>query len=135
MKVATFLAAHEAVDQVYYPGLEGHKNHEIAKKQQNGLFGGVVSFSLKEDHQEAANTFVTQTEYFKLAESLGGVKSLLCHPAQMTHASIPRERRLQAGIQDSLIRLSCGIEEAEDLITDLAYTFQKLAFKQEAVIS
>lgn len=133
LKVARFLASHEAVDKVYYPGLEGHKNHEIAKKQQNGLFGGVVSFSLKEDNQEAANVFVTQTEYFKLAESLGGVKSLLCHPAQMTHASIPRERRLQSGIQDSLIRLSCGIEEAEDLIADLAYTFQNVAFEKEVV--
>lgn len=133
LKVARFLASHEAVEKVYYPGLEGHKNHEIAKRQQNGLFGGVVSFSLKEDHQEAANAFVTQTEYFKLAESLGGVKSLLCHPAQMTHASIPREKRLQSGIQDSLIRLSCGIEEAEDLIADLAYTFQKVAFEKEAV--
>lgn len=132
-KVARFLVSHKAVDKVFYPGLEGHKNHEIAKRQQNGLFGGVVSFSLKEDNQEAADAFVTQTEYFKLAESLGGIKSLLCHPAQMTHASIPREKRLQAGIQDSLIRLSCGIEEVEDLISDLAYTFQRIAFPEEVV--
>lgn len=133
LKVARFLESHKAVDKVFYPGLEGHKNHAIAKRQQNGLFGGVVSFSLKEDHQEAANAFVTETTYFKLAESLGGVKSLLCHPAQMTHASIPREKRLQSGIQDSLIRLSCGIEEAEDLIADLAYTFQKISQDKEAI--
>ncbi len=126
LKVALFLEQHEAVSEVFYPGLEGHKNHEIAKKQQNGLFGGVVSFSLKTDTQDAANEFVTSTEYFKLAESLGGVKSLLCHPAQMTHASIPREKRLQAGIKDSLIRLSCGIEEYQDLINDLANAFEKV---------
>lgn len=126
LKVAQFLEQHEAIAQVYYPGLKTHKNHEIAKKQQNGLFGGVVSFSLKNDTQEAANAFVTNTQYFKLAESLGGVKSLLCHPAQMTHASIPREKRIQAGIKDSLIRLSCGIEEADDLIWDLKNTFSKI---------
>lgn len=125
LKVALFLAKHDAVDDVFYPGLKDHKNHEIAKRQQNGLFGGVVSFSLKKDYQEAANQFVTNTTYFKLAESLGGVKSLLCHPAQMTHASIPREKRLQAGIKDSLIRLSCGIEDADDLIDDLKQAFAK----------
>lgn len=124
--VAAFLENHPDVDQVFYPGLVSHKNHTIAKKQQNGLYGGVVSFSLKEDTQEAANRFVTSTRYFKLAESLGGVKSLFCHPAQMTHASIPRERRLQSGIKDSLIRLSCGIENAEDLIEDLGNAFSKV---------
>lgn len=124
--VAAFLENHPDVDQVFYPGLVSHKNHTIAKKQQNGLYGGVVSFSLKEDTQEAANRFVTSTRYFKLAESLGGVKSLFCHPAQMTHASIPRERRLQLGIKDSLIRLSCGIENAEDLIEDLGNAFSKV---------
>ncbi len=121
--VATFLNSNEEVQDVYFPGLTTHKNHEIAKKQQNGLFGGIVSFTLKEDTQDAANQFVTNTKFFKLAESLGGVKSLLCHPAQMTHASIPRERRLQSGIKDSLIRLSCGIENAEDLIEDLKQAF------------
>lgn len=121
--VAAFLVNHKAVENVYFPGLVSHKNHEIAKRQQNGLFGGIVSFTLKEDTQEAANQFVTNTHYFKLAESLGGVKSLLCHPPQMTHASIPREKRLQSGIKDSLIRLSCGIEEAEDLINDLSQAF------------
>jgi cystathionine beta-lyase len=124
LKVARFLQEHPDVDKVYYPGLESHKNHEIALQQQNGLFGGVVAFSLKNDSTEAATNFVTSTQYFKLAESLGGVKSLLCHPAQMTHASIPRERRLQSGIQDSLIRLSCGIEEAEDLVSDLERAFR-----------
>ena len=118
-KIAEYLTTRHEVDKVYYPGLTTHKNHGIAKKQQNGLFGGVISFSLKNDTVKAANQFVTLTKYFKLAESLGGVKSLLCHPAQMTHASIPREKRLSSGIQDSLIRLSCGIEDAEDLIQDL----------------
>ena len=132
-KVAQYLEQHEAVDQVFYPGLKNHKNHEIAKKQQHGLFGGVVSFSLKNDSQEAANAFVTSTQYFKLAESLGGVKSLLCHPAQMTHASIPREKRLQAGIKDSLIRLSCGIEEAEDLIQDLKEAFKTIPVQAEVL--
>lgn len=121
--VAAFLANHEAVENVYFPGLVSHKNHDVAKRQQNGLFGGIVSFTLKEDTQEAANKFVTNTTYFKLAESLGGVKSLLCHPPQMTHASIPREKRLQSGIKDSLIRLSCGIEDSEDLINDLSQAF------------
>lgn len=124
LKVALFLKEQEAVQEVFYPGLTSHKNHEIAKKQQNGLYGGIVSFTLKEDTQEGANRFVTNTNYFKLAESLGGVKSLLCHPAQMTHASIPRDTRLKAGIKDSLIRLSCGIEQAEDLIEDLSTTLQ-----------
>lgn len=118
-KIAEYLTTRQEIDKVYYPGLTTHKNHEIAKKQQNGLFGGVISFSLKEDTVEAANQFVTSTNYFKLAESLGGVKSLLCHPAQMTHASIPREKRLSSGVQDSLIRLSCGIEDVEDLIKDI----------------
>jgi len=118
-KVAEFLLSRDEVDQVYYPGLNGHKNHKIAHEQQNGIFGGVVSFSLKEDTKEAAELFVTNTKYFQLAESLGGVKSLICHPSQMTHASVPRKKRIASGIQDSLIRLSCGIENANDLIKDL----------------
>jgi cystathionine beta-lyase len=124
LQVAEFLSTHRDVAKVYYPGLEAHKNHSLAAKQQNGLFGGVVSFSLKEDTEAAAVQFVTSTTYFKLAESLGGVKSLCCHPAQMTHKSIPRERRLQSGISDSLIRLSCGIEDSEDLIADLKQAFR-----------
>ncbi len=131
LKVALFLESQDAVATVHYPGLKTHKNHEIAKKQQNGLFGGIVSFSLKDDTQQAAVKFVTNTEYFKLAESLGGVKSLLCHPAQMTHASIPREIRLNAGINDSLIRLSCGIEDAEDLINDLSEAFKIIEKSKE----
>ena len=131
LKVALFLESQDAVEMVHYPGLKTHKNHEIAKKQQNGLFGGIISFSLKDDTQEAAVKFVTSTEYFKLAESLGGVKSLLCHPAQMTHASIPRKIRLNAGINDSLIRLSCGIEDAEDLINDLAEAFKIIEKSKE----
>jgi cystathionine beta-lyase len=134
LQIAEWLQQHEAVDQVHYPGLSTHKNHDIARKQQNGLFGGVVSFSLKEDSIEQAEQFVTQTKYFKLAESLGGVKSLLCLPCKMTHASVPREKRLQSGIQDSLIRLSCGIENAEDLILDLEETFAKLISKQTILI-
>ncbi|RYD81287.1 MAG: PLP-dependent transferase, partial [Sphingobacteriales bacterium] len=118
-KVAEFLQSREEVAEIFYPGLSTHKNHEIAARQQNGLFGGVISFSLTEDTEEAARKIVTSTKYFKLAESLGGVKSLLCLPSQMTHKSIPRDKRLQSGVKDSLIRLSCGIEDAEDLIADL----------------
>ncbi|MBK6330492.1 MAG: PLP-dependent transferase [Bacteroidetes bacterium] len=126
-KVAQFLTQCEEVDQVYYPGLASHKNHAIAKLQQHGLYGGVLSFTLKDDTEAAATQFVTATNYFKLAESLGGVKSLCCHPAQMTHKSIPREKRLASGIQDSLIRLSCGIEGTDDLINDLKQAFTKCA--------
>jgi cystathionine beta-lyase len=126
VKVANFLASHPDVDHVNYPGLPSHKNHEIAKKQQNGLFGGMVSFSLKNDTQEAAQAFITSTKYFVLAESLGGVKSLLSQPSQMTHKSVPREKRLSSGINDSLIRLSCGIEHADDLISDLKQAFEKV---------
>jgi cystathionine beta-lyase/cystathionine gamma-synthase len=117
--VAAFLENHPEVDRVFYPGLTTHKNHQLAKKQQNGLYGGVVSFTLKDNTSQAAQQLATTTRYFKLAESLGGVKSLLCIPALMTHASIPRERRLQSGIEDSLLRLSCGVENADDLIADL----------------
>jgi len=133
-KVAQFLVSHEAVQEVHFPGLKSHKNHEIAKAQQNGLFGGIVSFTLKEDTVDAANNFVTSTKYFKLAESLGGVKSLLCHPPQMTHASIPRAQRLNAGIKDSLIRLSCGIEDAADLIQDLENAFNSVSQPKEAFL-
>lgn len=122
--VAEFLEAQPEVDKVYYPGLPQHLNHDIAKKQSSG-FGGVVSFSLKEDTIEAATEFVTSTKYFKLAESLGGVKSLLCHPAAMTHKSIPEEIRKNAGVCDSLIRLSVGIEDCKDLIADLWEALQK----------
>jgi len=119
LEIARYLETHEAVDKVYYPGLEGHHNHHIAKTQQRGIFGGIISFSLKEDTKESAEAFLTNLRYFKLAESLGGVKSLACHPAQMTHASIPEAKRLSTGIQNSLIRLSCGIEDVTDLKHDV----------------
>jgi cystathionine beta-lyase len=118
-EIASFLNSHPLIDKVHYPGLSSHKNHKIADKQQNGLFGGIVSFSLKEDTSKAAEKFLSHTKYFKLAESLGGVKSLVCQPSKMTHVSVPREKRLKSGIQDSLIRLSCGIENTEDLINDI----------------
>lgn len=118
LAVAQALAAHEAVAEVFYPGLPTHKNHDIAARQQR-LFGGVVSFRLKNDTEQAARTFAANTQLFKLAESLGGVKSLLCHPATMTHKSIPVVKRLDNGITDSLIRLSCGIEADIDLIDDV----------------
>jgi cystathionine beta-lyase/cystathionine gamma-synthase len=130
-KLAHLLQANEDVDQVHYPGLDTHKNHAVANRQQNGLFGAVVSFSLKNDTSEAAEKVVTATRYFKLAESLGGVKSLICLPAAMTHASIPREKRLEAGVQESLIRISCGLEHAEDLVRDLAYAL--MVIRQERV--
>lgn len=122
--IAQFLEKNILVDKVHYPGLKSHKNHSIAAVQQNNLFGGVVSFSLKADTTEAAEKFVTNTKYFKLAESLGGVKSLLCLPSKMTHVSVPREKRIKSGIQDSLIRLSCGIENTEDLISDIENTLK-----------
>jgi len=128
--VAEWLLEQEQIDQVFYPGLPLHPNHEIAKKQQKGQYGGVVSFSLKIDTEEAANIFATQTKYFKLAESLGGCKSLICVPSQMTHKSIPKEKRIQSGICDSLIRISCGIEEVEDLIADLHFALAKVEKNQ-----
>ena len=123
--IAEYLENHPAVDKVFYPGLKSHPHHDVAKKQSKG-FGGVVSFSLKQDELKLAETFVSTTKIFKLAESLGGVKSLISHPANMTHKSIPAEKRRAAGVVDSLIRLSVGIEEVEDLIRDLEQTFKKL---------
>jgi cystathionine beta-lyase/cystathionine gamma-synthase len=122
-KVAAFLDNHSAVDHVIYPGLESHGQHEIAKKQMSD-FGGMVSFSLKDDSQEKAKEFMSRTEVFILAESLGGVESLICHPASMTHGSIPKEVRRKSGLKDSLIRLSVGIEDADDLIEDLEQSFE-----------
>lgn len=119
-QVATFLEKKKdsCIDKVYYPGLSHHKNHLIAVKQQR-YFGGIVSFSLKNDTIESAKKIVTSTKLFKLAESLGGTKSLICHPATMTHKSTPLGIRINAGIQNSLIRLSLGIENVEDLIEDI----------------
>jgi cystathionine beta-lyase len=116
--IARFLEGHASVDKVYYPGLPSHPGHEIAASQSKG-FGGIVTFSLKAGTAEAAATFVGATRLFKLAESLGGIKSLVSVPAQMTHKTIPAERRRAAGVVDSLIRLSAGLEDEEDLIEDL----------------
>lgn len=124
-KVARFLRSHPKVAQVKWPGFEDHPNHHIAKKQMDG-FGGMVSFSLKTDTTEAANVVLSNTHLFSLAESLGGVESLIGHPPTMTHAAVPREDRLKVGLLDSTIRLSVGIEDAEDLIADLAAAFEKL---------
>jgi cystathionine beta-lyase len=116
--VAHFLKNHPRVDKVYWPGFETHPNHEIAKKQMSG-FGGMISFTLKGNKLEDALEIVKKVELFALAESLGGVESLIGHPATMTHASIPKEIREKSGVVDSLIRLSVGIEDAADLIEDL----------------
>lgn len=121
-QVAAFLEDHPAVDRVIYPGLESHNQHTIAKKQMSD-FGGMVSFSMKDDSQEKAKEFMSRTNVFTLAESLGGVESLISHPASMTHGSIPKEVREKAGLKDSLIRLSVGIEDAEDLVNDLDQSF------------
>ncbi len=130
-RLAEYLNQHEDVAHVNYPGLKTHKNHEIAKKQQNGLFGSIISFSLKEDTIEAGEAFVTSTKLFQLAVSLGGVKSLICQPTQMTHASVPHEKKLATGVKDSLIRLSPGIEDVEDLIQDLEQAFVKIRQQKE----
>ena len=129
LKVANYLENHPAVDKVYYPGLKNHANHDVAAKQAKG-FGGIVSFSLKEDTEAAATQFVTSTQLFKLAESLGGVKSLVSHPASMTHKTIPTERRRSAGVVDSLIRLSVGLEEVEDLINDIEFALSSIRSKK-----
>ncbi|MEY4288283.1 MAG: hypothetical protein RLZZ30_371 [Bacteroidota bacterium] len=117
-KVARFLATHPKIDKVYWPGFETHPNHDVAKKQMRG-FGGMISFTLKGNQLEDALNIVKKVEIFALAESLGGVESLIGHPATMTHASIPKDVREQSGVVDSLIRLSVGIEDADDLIADL----------------
>ena len=116
--VAHFLKSHPKVDQVYWPGFEDHPNHDVAKKQMND-FGGMVSFTTKNDSLEGAVEVVEKLKVFTLAESLGGVESLAGHPATMTHASIPKEERQKTGIKDSLIRLSVGIEDIDDLLEDL----------------
>ena len=116
-EVASFLEEHEAIEKIYYPGLSNHPNHEIAKKQMNG-FGGMITIVLK-GGLKTATTFLERTKIFALAESLGGVESLIEHPALMTHASVPTEVRKDLGIEDGLVRLSVGIESVEDLLDDL----------------
>lgn len=118
LKVAQYLQQHPKVGQVYYPGLESHPGHELARKQMRG-FGGMVSFELKGDSMPEAVRLMESFEVFSLGESLGGVESLCTHPASMTHASIPKEERQRNGLKDTLIRLSVGIEDVEDLIQDL----------------
>ena len=116
--IAEFLQSHPIVDRVYWPGFETHPNHDVARSQMSG-FGGMVSFTLNGDSLDKAKEVVSKTRLFTLAESLGGVESLIGHPSTMTHASIPREERLKSGVKDSLIRLSVGVEDAEDLVKDL----------------
>ena len=116
-EIASFLEEHEAIEKIYYPGLSNHPNHEIAKKQMNG-FGGMITVVLK-GGLKTATTFLERTKIFALAESLGGVESLIEHPAIMTHASVPAEVRKDLGIEDGLVRLSVGIESVEDLLEDL----------------
>ena len=117
-KIAHWLRNHPKVARVYWPGFEDSAGYTVAKKQMRG-FGGMISFVLKDETVEAATKVLSSTHLFSLAESLGGVESLINHPASMTHASIPREERIKNGLSDSLIRLSVGIEDADDLIEDL----------------
>jgi cystathionine gamma-lyase len=117
-KIAAFLKNHPKIDKIYWPGFEDHPNHNIAKKQMRD-FGGMISFSLKGNSKEEAFKIASSVKIFTLAESLGGVESLVNHPATMTHASIPKEEREKAGVVDSLLRLSVGIEDIEDLLADL----------------
>ena len=121
-KVANFLNNHEMVEKVYWPGLDSHKNHDVAKKQMSG-FGGMLSFRIKDFNKKQTIKFLEKLHLFTLAESLGGVESLCGHPATMTHASIPAEERKKSGVTDSLIRLSVGIEDVDDLIDDLKNAF------------
>jgi cystathionine gamma-lyase len=124
-RIAEFLRQHPKVGKVYWPGFSDHPNHEIAKSQMRD-FGGMLSFILKQDNDENARKLMESVELFSLAESLGGVESLINHPASMTHASIPKEERLKNGLSDSLIRLSIGVEDGEDLISDLEQALQKI---------
>lgn len=118
-KVAEYLNNHPAVAKVYYPGLASHPHHDIAAKQMKGGFGGMVTFTFKSGAKEDAIQFLEKVKVFTLAESLGGVESLANHPALMTHASIPAEKRAEVGITDDMVRLSVGVEDIEDLLQDL----------------
>jgi cystathionine beta-lyase len=123
--IAAFLKNHPKIEKVYWPGFEDHPNHEVAKSQMRD-FGGMISFSLKGNRIEDAKTVLKSFSIFALAESLGGVESLCGHPATMTHASIPKAEREKVGIVDSLIRLSVGVEDAEDLKNDLSNALSKI---------
>ena len=124
-KIAKYLAGHPKVGKVYYPGLKDHPQHELAKAQMKD-FGAMVSFDFPGGTFKTANKILANTEIFTLAESLGGVESLIGHPASMTHASIPKEERLKVGLTDSLIRLSVGVEDVDDLIEDLEQAFRNI---------
>jgi cystathionine beta-lyase len=124
-KIAEYLKNHPKIGKIYWPGFADHPNHAVAKKQMKD-FGGMLSFTLKGDNLEQAVKLMESVELFSLAESLGGVESLINHPASMTHASIPKEERLKSGLSDSLIRLSIGVEDAEDLIADLEQALGKV---------
>ena len=123
-KISNFLENHPKVEKVVYPGLKSHPQYELAKKQMKG-FGGMITFFLKGGINESRR-FLENVKLFALAESLGGVESLVDHPAIMTHASIPKAVREQLGIHDNLIRLSVGIEDSDDLMADLEYAFSKV---------
>ena len=124
-KVAEFLKAHKKVSKVYYPGFKDNKFYKIARKQMRN-FGGMVSFDLKNNKLSTAKKVLSGTKLFALAESLGGVESLIGHPASMTHASIPKAERMKVGLTDSLIRLSVGVEDVTDLIADLNKALSKI---------
>ncbi|MES2478010.1 MAG: PLP-dependent aspartate aminotransferase family protein [Bacteroidota bacterium] len=132
--LAEALTDNKYIDQIFYPGLASHPNHQIAAQQQSG-FGGIISFTLKNDTIEAATSVVTNTRYFKLAESLGGVKSLISHSATMTHKSIPNEQRRAAGVADSLIRLSVGLENVEDLILDIEQALENISARKASPLN
>jgi cystathionine beta-lyase len=123
--IAHFLKDHPKIDNVYWPGFKDHPNHEIARNQMYD-FGGMISFNIKGNKLKDAVTVVSNTHYFSLAESLGGVESLCGHPASMTHAAIPKKEREKTGVVDSLIRLSVGVEDVSDLISDLKQALEKI---------
>ena len=125
LKIAAYLKDHAKVNHVYHPSFPDHPNHEVAKKQMRH-FGAMISFDMHHDAYDLAQTVLTNTHYFLLAESLGGVESLIGHPASMTHASIPKEERMKVGLTDSLVRLSVGVEDVDDLIQDLDMALGKV---------
>ena len=124
-KIAEYLKGHPKVGKVYWPGFPDHPNHAVAKKQMKD-FGGMISFTLRDNSMKKATKLMESVKIFSLAESLGGVESLINHPASMTHASIPKEERIKSGLVDSLIRLSIGVEDFEDLTADLEQALKKV---------
>ena len=124
--VIDYLKTNDQVEKIYWPGLKSHPGHEIASRQMSD-FGGMVAFTIKGNNLATANKFVESTELFTLAESLGGVESLIGHPASMTHASIPKEVREKVGVTDGLIRLSLGVEDSMDIINDLKRAFNAIS--------